>query len=65
MAVAIILALAIALIVCLILYFQMKSVAQKQDAKEYISGSLRVTQQSDLYTHTTQSRRKVESNNKK
>lgn len=65
MALAIILALAIALIICLILYNQMKTVAQKQDAKDYISGSLCVTQKSDAYTHTTQSRRKVESDNKK
>ena len=65
MAIAIILALIIALVVCLVLYSQMKSVAKKQDAKDYISGSLQVTQRSDVYTHTTQTRRKVESGDKK
>lgn len=64
MTIAIILALVIALVVCLILYFQMKSVAVKEDAKDYISGSLQVTGQSDIYTHTTTSRVKVESNKK-
>lgn len=65
MAVAIILALIIALIVCLVLYAQMKSVAEKQDANDYISGSLKLTKQSDVYTHTTRTKTKIEDDKKK
>lgn len=60
--IAIILAIVIALIVCLVLVSRMKSVAEKKDASDYLSGSLSLTQQSDVYTHTTESRIKIENN---
>lgn len=65
MAVAIILAIVIALIVCLVFYSQMKSVAIKQDAKDYMTGSLNLTQQSDIYINTTTSRVRVQSSSNK
>ncbi len=63
--IAIIIAVVIALLICLGLYNQMKSVAIKQDAKDYLSGNLTLTQQSDVYTHTTQTRTKIERDDKK
>lgn len=63
--IAILIAVGIALLVCLVLYNQMKSVAEKQDAKDYLSGSLQLTRQSDVYTHTTQTRTKIERQNGK
>lgn len=63
--IAIIIAIVIALLICLGLYNQMKSVAEKQDAKDYLSGKLLLTQQSDVYTHTTKTRTKIERDDKK
>lgn len=59
------LAVVIALIVCLILKNQMKSVAQKQDMKDYLKGNLHLTKQDDVYVRTTQTRTKIEKDNKK
>ncbi len=63
--IAIVLAIVIALVVCMILRNQMKSVAQKQDMKDYLKGNLHLTQQNDTYVRTTQTRTKIENNNKK
>lgn len=62
---AILIAVVIAMIVCLVLYNQMKSVAEKTDAKDYLQGNLTLTQQSDVYTRTVTTRRKIERNDKK
>ena len=51
----------IALIICLILRAGMKSVHTKSDADSYVSGALALTQKRDQYTHTTETRRKIES----
>lgn len=63
--IAIIIAIVIALLICFGLVSQMKSVAEKQDAKDYLSGNLSLTQQSDVYTHTTTTRTKIEKDDKK
>lgn len=42
-----------ALIICLAFYGQMKSVASRKDAMEYIKGTLHLTGKSDVFTHTT------------
>lgn len=63
--IAIALAVIIALIVCLILRNQMKSVAQKQDMKDYLKGNLHLTKQDDVYVRTTETRTKIEKDNKK
>lgn len=62
--VPIIIALIIAGIICFLLYSQMKSVGEKTNAKDYLNGNLTLTAQSDIYTHTTKTRRKIEKNNK-
>lgn len=51
----------IALIICLIMRAGMKSVRAKSDADPYVSGTLELTQRRDQYTHTTETRRKIES----
>lgn len=51
----------IALIICLILSSRMKTVHQKNDAREYVAASgLNLTRQVDKYTHSTETRRKIE-----
>lgn len=55
--------LAIAGIYVFILTQKMKSVAQAAEAGTYISGDLQLTRQSDFYTHTTETRTKIESSN--
>lgn len=62
--VPILIAIVVALLVCFVLYSQMKSVAERDDAQEYLVGGLNITQQSDIYTHTTKTRRKIEHNDK-
>lgn len=62
--VPIIIAIIIAGVICFLLYSQMKSVGEKTDAKDYLSGNLTLTAQSDIYTHTTRTQRKIEKNNK-
>lgn len=60
--IAILISCAIALVICLILSGAMKTVHKKNDAQEYVAASgLRLTQQMDQYTHTTETRRKIES----
>lgn len=53
----------IALVVCLILKGQMKSVRKGVDANVYTAagGGLKLTDSYDHYTHTTETRRKIES----
>lgn len=50
----------IALIVVSILKAGMKNVRAGQEAKAYITRQLNLTQQSDQFTHTTKTRRKIE-----
>lgn len=60
--IAILISCAIALVVCLILKSTMKTARQKSEAREYVAaGGLRLTKQVDQYTHTTKTRRKIES----
>lgn len=55
--------LVIALIVCLILKGQMKSVRQGVEAGQYVLGNgLNLTDRRDQFTHTTQTRRRIEKN---
>ena len=59
--ISILISCAIALVVCLILKGQMETVHKKNDARVYIAASgLHLTQQVDQYTHTTETRRKIE-----
>ena len=61
--VAVLISCVIALAVCLILRGQMKTVRQKNEAREYVAaGGLHLTQQVDQYTHTTRTSRKIETN---
>lgn len=61
--VVIIIASAVALIVCLIFKAQMKSVFRKAEADAYTAGSgLDLTGSRDLYTHTTTSRTRINRN---
>ena len=50
----------IALIVCLILRGKMKSVRKGTHADAYVAGSLNLTASRDQYTHTTETRTKIE-----
>ena len=50
----------IALIVCLILRGKMKSVRKGTHADAYVTGSLNLTASRDQYTHTTETRTKIE-----
>ena len=54
----------IAFLVCMILKGQMKSVRKGVDANVYTTagGGLKLTDSYDHYTHTTETRRKIESN---
>ncbi len=52
--------LIIAAIVVLILRGQMKSVRKAAAANAYITGELKLTQNSDVFTHRTETRRKIE-----
>lgn len=53
----------IALVVCLILKGRMKSVRQGTEASRYIfGGGVKLTQQSDRYSHSTETRRRIEKN---
>lgn len=61
-AIAVVIALLIALVVCLILKGKMKSVRRKTEANTYMTtAGLHLTERQDLYTYTTESRRKLES----
>lgn len=52
---------AVAMIVCLVLKGQMKSVRRKAEAKNYVAfGGLELTERYDRFTHTTESRRRIE-----
>lgn len=47
--------------ICFLLLRSMKSVHQKKEADVYLTeGGLHLTQQYDQYTHTTETRRKIE-----
>ena len=50
----------IAMIVCLILNAKMKSVRKGTHASAYVAGSLNLTASRDQYTHTTETRTKIE-----
>lgn len=50
----------IAFIVCMIGKGKMNTVHQKVEASAYAAGSLRLTDQRDQFTHTTETRRKIE-----
>ena len=50
----------IAMIVCLILKAKMKSVRKGTHASAYVAGSLNLTASRDQYTHTTETRTKIE-----
>lgn len=52
--------LLIAGVYILILIAKMKSVAKAVEASTYLSGALHLTRDSDRYTHTTKTRRKIE-----
>ncbi len=52
--------LLIAGVYILILISKMKSVAKAAEASEYVTGALNLTRNSDYYTHTTKTRRKIE-----
>ncbi len=54
------LSLLIALIVLGILWNKMKSVHVGTDANEYVSGDLKLTEEADIFTHKTVTRRKIE-----
>ena len=49
-----------ALIVCLLLKGKMKSVRKAAHASAYVSGDLNLTASRDQYTHTTETRTKIE-----
>lgn len=55
---------AIALVVCLVLKGKMKSVRRKAEAQTYVTpDGLCLTDSYDRYTHTTETRRRIEKNN--
>lgn len=56
-------ALVIAGIVCVVLVLQMKSVARKTTAGAYAVGGLHLTGHYDRFTHRTETRRKIQTNN--
>ena len=61
-AVSVLISCVIALMICLILSSMMKTVHQKNDAREYVAaGGLNLTRQVDHFTHATETRRKIES----
>ena len=63
-AVCVIIGLAVAGVVCLILYSQMKNVHTKTEAQDYIAGGgLKLTGRSDVFLRRTVTRRKIESGN--
>lgn len=63
-ALMVLLALAIALGICLILKQKMKSVSKKVEANAYVTaGKLKLTQQQDLYTHSIENRTEIKSGN--
>mgnify|MGYP004527261475 FL=1 len=53
----------VALIVCLIMKGKMRSVRHGVEAGAYVSGGLNLTDGFDNYTHTTETRRRIERNN--
>ena len=57
--------LLIAGIVILVLTSQMKSVAKATEATSYMVGNLHLTERQDRYSHTTESRRKIEKDDDK
>lgn len=58
---AVVISCAVALVVCLILKAKMKSVHRKVEAQTYITADgLALTDSYDRYTHTTESRRRIE-----
>lgn len=55
-------ALIIAVVVGMVLKSQMKSVAKKVEARNYVTeGSFNISYRNDCYTHSTETRRKIES----
>ena len=54
------LSLLAAAVIVAVVWEKMNSVAEKATANAYISGSLRLTEQRDRFTHKTTSRRKIE-----
>ena len=61
---AIVISCFIALVICLILKGKMKTVRRKVEAQAYVAfGRLNLTDRYDRYTHTTETRRRIEKNN--
>lgn len=56
-------ALAVALVVCLVGKAKMNSVHQKVEARAYATGGVQLTKKMDQFTHTTQTRRKIQRTN--
>ncbi len=52
--------LLVALIVLGLLWAKMNDVAEKTTADTYVSGALNLTEKTDIFTHRTQTRRKIE-----
>ena len=50
----------ISIIICLLLLLKMHTVHQKTEANDYVSEKLKLSRKEDRYTHTTQTRRKIE-----
>lgn len=50
----------VSIIICLLLLLKMHTVHQKTEANDYVSEKLKLSRKEDRYTHTTQTRRKIE-----
>ena len=50
----------ISIIICLLLLLKMHTVHQKTEANDYVAEKLKLSRKEDRYTHTTQTRRKIE-----
>ena len=62
--IALVISCVIALIVCLILKWKMRSVRRQTEARAYVTlEGLHLTRRDDVYTHTTVTRRKIERDN--
>lgn len=60
-AVFIVVAIVIALAVCAVFWMQMVSARKKMTADDYVVGNLQLSFASDQFTHSTQTRRRIES----
>lgn len=60
--IAILVSCLIAMVVCLIMKGKMRTVRRKAEARSYVVGGLNLTDSYDRYTHTTETRRRIERN---